>query len=49
MDALRVVVVPIAVLAVTGSPGAAVATADPPPTQQITTIAVGSKGQAING
>lgn len=49
MDALRLVVVPIAVIAVTVSPGAGPASADPPPTQVISTIAVGSKGQAVNG
>ena len=49
MDALRLVVVPIAVIAVTVSPGTGAASADPPPTQVITTIAVGSKGQAVNG
>jgi hypothetical protein len=48
MDALRVVAVSIAITAVTIFP-AAPARADPPPTQVITTIAVGSKGQAING
>ena len=48
MDALRVVVVPTVVIAVIVSPGAA-ASADPPPTQVITTIAVGSQGQAVNG
>jgi len=49
MDALRLVAVPIAVIAMTVSPGAGAASADPPPTQVITTIAVGSKGQAVNG
>ena len=49
MDALRLVVVPTVVIAVMVSPGAGAASADPPPTQVITTIAVGSKGQAING
>ena len=47
MDASRIAVVPIVAAAmfwVTGS-----ASADPPPTQQITTVAVGSKGQAVNG
>jgi hypothetical protein len=48
MDALRVVAVSIAITAVTVFP-AAPAGADPPATQVITTIAVGSKGQAING
>lgn len=48
MDALRVVAAPIAVLALTLLPGAS-ASADPPPTQVITTIAVGSQGQAVNG
>jgi hypothetical protein len=49
MDALRLVAVPTVVIAVMVSPGAGAASADPPPTQVITTIAVGSKGQAING
>jgi hypothetical protein len=49
MDALRVVAVPIAIAAVTVFPAAGPASADPPPTEVITTIAVGSKGQAVNG
>jgi hypothetical protein len=46
MHALRIVAAPIAMAAVAA---AAPAWADPPPTQVITTIAVGSQGQAING
>lgn len=49
MDALRVVAAPIAVLALTSFPTPGPASADPPPTQVITTIAVGSQGQAVNG
>src|ERR1700730_9548105 len=49
MDALPVVLVPIAVLTLTVSPSAPCGGAHPPPTQVITTMAVGSKGQAING
>ncbi|GBG39095.1 hypothetical protein [Mycobacterium montefiorense] len=47
MDASRVAVLPVAAAALfwVTEP----ATADPPPTQQITTVAVGSKGQAVNG
>ncbi|WAC93894.1 hypothetical protein [Mycobacterium sp. Aquia_213] len=47
MDASRVAVLPVAVMVMFGFPGSA--SADPPPTQQITTVAVGSKGQAVNG
>jgi hypothetical protein len=49
MDALRVVAAPIAIAAVTVFRAAGPASADPPPTKVITTIAVGSKGQAVNG
>jgi hypothetical protein len=49
MDALRVAVIPIAVTALAVFPGPGSASADPPPTQAITTIAVGSQGQAVNG
>lgn len=44
MHAARILAVGIAVL---GWPSTA--HADPPPTQQITTVAVGSRGQAVNG
>src|ERR1700754_896668 len=47
VNASRLGVVPVVVLAVLS--GAGSAAADPPPTQQITTVAVGSKGQAVNG
>ncbi|HEV7360710.1 MAG TPA: hypothetical protein VGN92_06410 [Mycobacterium sp.] len=47
MDASRVAVVPVAVMAMFGFAGSA--SADPAPTQQITTVAVGSQGQAVNG
>ena len=47
MDALRVAVVPIFVMVMVGFAGSA--SADPAPTQQITTVAVGSQGQAVNG
>ena len=47
MDASGVAVVPIFVMVMFGFAGSA--SADPPPTQQITTIAVGSQGQAVNG
>ncbi|BBY20377.1 hypothetical protein [Mycobacterium stomatepiae] len=47
MDASRVAVVPIAVMGMLGFSWPA--SADPPPTQQITTVAVGSQGQAVNG
>ena len=49
---VRLVAVPIAVTAVLSAavfPGAGSAIADPPPTQVVTTVAVGSGGQAING
>ena len=49
---VRLVAVPIAVTAVLSAAvfsGAGSATADPPPTQVVTTVAVGSGGQAING
>ncbi|HTX97516.1 MAG TPA: hypothetical protein VME67_23400 [Mycobacterium sp.] len=45
----RVVLVPIAVLTWTVSSQAGLAGADPPPTQVITTVAVGPSGQPING
>ena len=46
---MRVVLVPFAiwVLTVSAQPGSAIA--DPPPTQVITTVAVGPSGQPING
>lgn len=47
MDALRVVAGPIAVVALSVVP--ATAHADPPATEQITAVAVGSQGQAVNG
>ena len=49
---VRLVAMPIAVTAVLSAavfPGAGSAIADPPPTQVVTTVAVGSGGQAING
>jgi hypothetical protein len=49
---VRLVAVPIAVTAVLSAAvfsGAGSATADPPPTQVVTTVAVGPDGQAING
>jgi hypothetical protein len=47
VDALRVVVVPITLMAMPVF--SASAGADPPPTQVITTVAVGPNGQPING
>ncbi|WP_232232094.1 hypothetical protein [Mycobacterium triplex] len=47
VDVLRLAAVPIVVTAMFGFAGPA--NADPPPTQQITTVAVGSQGQAVNG
>jgi hypothetical protein len=49
VDAPRVVVVPIAWLAIAIFSAAGPATADPPPTQVITAVAVGPTGQPING
>jgi hypothetical protein len=49
MKAVRVVVAAIGVMASAPFPGAGPARADPPPTQVITTVAVGSQGQAVNG
>jgi hypothetical protein len=46
---VRVVAVPIAVTATAVFAQAGSAIADPPPTQVITTVAVGPNGQAING
>lgn len=46
---LRVVVVPIVVMAVAVIPIAGSALAEPPPTQVNTAVAVGSNGQPING
>ena len=49
---VRLVAVPIAATAVFSAavfPGAGSAIADPPPTQVVTTVAVGPDGQAING
>jgi hypothetical protein len=45
----RVVAVPIAVVALAVFSPIRSATADPPPTQVVTTVAVGSGGQPING
>ena len=45
--ASRIVIVPIAALATWCTP--VPASADPPPTQAITTVAVGPTGQPING
>ena len=45
----RVVVVPVAVLAMGLFAPAGSALADPPPTQVITTVAVGPSGQPVNG
>lgn len=45
----RVVLVPIAVAALAVSARGGSAVADPPPTQQITVVAVGPDGQPING
>ncbi|MEE6138143.1 hypothetical protein SKC41_17650 [Mycobacterium sp. 050128] len=47
MSAWRVAVGPVVVMLMVGFAGPV--WADPPPTQQITTVAVGSKGQAVNG
>ena len=47
MDVSRIVLLPIVATAMVWVTGPA--TAEPPPTQQITTVAVGSKGQAVNG
>jgi hypothetical protein len=49
VDALRIVVVSIAVMAIATFSEAGSAVADPPPTQVITTVAVGPNGQPING
>jgi hypothetical protein len=52
MNMVSRIVVPIAVLAVLTAaalPPAVPAAADPPPTQQITVMAVGPNGEAING
>lgn len=46
---LRVVSVPIALTAMAGFAPAGSASADPPPTQVVTTVAVGPNGQPING
>jgi hypothetical protein len=46
---LRVLVVPIAVIALAVLSPAGSAMADPPPTQVVTTVAVGPNGQPING
>ncbi|OBH35835.1 hypothetical protein A5692_11235 [Mycobacterium sp. E342] len=45
----QLVLVPVAVVALTVSAQPGVAIADPPPTQVITTVAVGPAGQPING
>jgi hypothetical protein len=45
----RVVVVPNAMMAMAVFSGAGSAIADPPPTQVVTTVAVGRNGQSING
>ena len=45
----RVVLVPIAVMAMAVFAPAGEASADPPPTQVVTTVAVGPGGQPING
>jgi hypothetical protein len=47
MDVSRIAVPPLAAIAIVWVSGPA--SADPPPTQQITTVAVGSEGQAVNG
>lgn len=47
MDVSRIAVLPIVATAMFWGSGPA--RADPPPTQQITTVAVGSQGQAVNG
>ncbi len=47
VDVSRIAVLPIVATAMFWVTGPA--SADPPPTQQITTVAVGSKGQAVNG
>ncbi len=49
MNALRAVVAPIAVMTMGIFSAAASALADPPPTQVITAVPVGSNGQPING
>jgi hypothetical protein len=48
-NGLAALVVPIAVMAMAVFSVAGSAIADPPPTQAITTVAVGSNGQPING
>jgi hypothetical protein len=49
VSALRVVVVPTAMMAMAVFSAAGSGSADPPPTQLITTVAVGPNGQPING
>ncbi|OBA60487.1 hypothetical protein A5647_13715 [Mycobacterium sp. 1100029.7] len=49
MHTLRLAVAPIAAIASAVLSSIGAAQADPPPTQQITTVAVGSTGQAVNG
>ena len=49
MDVSRVVLVPITSMATAVFSAAGPAGADPPPTQVITTVAVGPNGQPING
>jgi hypothetical protein len=49
VDALRVAMVSITSMAVVVFSAAGPASADPPPTQVITTVAVGPNGQPING
>src|SRR5690349_5331091 len=49
MDALRVAIVSITSITVAVFPAAGAANAEPPPTQAITTVAIGPGGQPING
>jgi hypothetical protein len=49
VDALRVAMVSITSMAIAVFSAAGPASADPPPTQVITTVAVGPNGQPING
>jgi hypothetical protein len=49
MNASRVAALPVAIVASAMHWAAAPAHADPPATQQITAVAVGSQGQAVNG
>ncbi|OMC48387.1 hypothetical protein [Mycobacterium sp. IS-1264] len=49
MDALRVATVSITSIVIAVFPPAGAANAEPPPTQAITTVAIGPSGQPING